>query len=134
MERNIASLRFGVEGPVLSAGNSASRCDACGEAFEQPLLAMVFSDTLVEEYYACPKCLSKVASLAHQKDFEVDEAEQEAVDEPLMANVAAEAVEGPSGCMHELGYLKRRAKSEPIPEECLTCSQSFCCRLGILRV
>ena len=127
MERNIASLRFGVEGPVLSAGNSASRCDACGEAFEQPLLAMVFSDTLVEEYYACPKCLSKVASLAHQKDFEVDEAEQEAVDEPLMANVAAEAVEGPSGCMHELGYLKRRAKSEPIPEECLTCSKMIDC-------
>ena len=127
MERNIASLRFGVEGPVLSAGNSASRCDACGEAFEQPLLAMVFSDTLVEEYYACPKCLSKVASLAHQKDFEVDEAEQEAVDEPLMANVAAEAVEGPSDCMHELGYLKRRAKSEPIPEECLTCSKMIDC-------
>jgi len=127
MERNVASLRFGFEDPVLSAGNSASICSACGEAFEQPLLAMVFSDALVEEYYACPKCLSKVASLGHQKDFEVDETEQEEVEEPVTADVAADAVDGPSGCMHNLGYLKRRAKSDPIPEECLTCSKMIDC-------
>ena len=126
MERNLASLKFGVD-----ATHSTSTCSACGEDFEQPLFAMVFSDSLVEEYYACPKCLSKVASVARQKDFEVDEVEEEAeVEEPvaLKFEAAVESSVGDvAGCAHSLGYLKRRPKNTPIPEECLTCSKMIDC-------
>ena len=126
MERNLASLKFGVD-----ATHSTSTCSVCGEDFEQPLFAMVFSDSLVEEYYACPKCLSKVASVARQKDFEVDEVEEEAeVEEPvaLKFEAAVESSVGDvAGCAHSLGYLKRRPKNTPIPEECLTCSKMIDC-------
>ena len=119
MERSVSSLRFGFD-----AVHAGSTCAACGEDFEQPLLAMVFSDSLVEEYYACPKCLSKVASVG-RKAVQVDEAEDE-VEEPLAAK-AADVVGEAVGCSHHLGYLKHRAKNEPIPEECLTCSKMIDC-------
>ena len=126
MERNLASLKFGFD-----ATHSTSTCAACGEDFEQPLFAMVFSDSLVEEYYACPKCLSKVASVARQKDFEVDEVEEEAeVEEPVALKFEAaveSSVGDDAGCMHSLGYLKQRPKNTPIPEECLTCSKMIDC-------
>ena len=32
-----------------------------------------------------------------------------------------------AGCAHHLGYLKRRPKNTPIPEECLTCSKMIEC-------
>ena len=60
MNRSVASLKL--EGAVLSAGGGAT-CGSCGEMFETPLLAMVFSEAEVQEYYACPNCLSKVASI-----------------------------------------------------------------------
>jgi len=126
MNRNVAPLRF--QGAVLSAAGST--CGACGESFENPLLAMVFDESVVEEYYACPNCLSKVASLRQKSDVEeVDEAEdvEDEVEEPV-ADVAVEGgVEGLGVCSHQLGYLKRRPKNTPIPEECLTCSKMIDC-------
>jgi len=140
MNPNVAALRFqGV--PV-----SGSTCNACGEPFESPLLAMVFNDSVVEEYYACPNCLSKVASIRHKPEVEAVE-EAETVDdvddvadgvESVEAEIADEIVEpgasvgeveggGEVGCLHELGYLKRRPKNTPIPEECLTCSKMIDC-------
>jgi DNA-directed RNA polymerase subunit RPC12/RpoP len=124
MERNVTSLKYGIESPVLSATHASSRCSACGEDFETPLLAMVFSDSLVEEYYACPKCLSKVGSVGRQKDFEVDEAEEE---EKSLETEFEDTIEETVGCTHHLGYLKRRPKNTPIPEECLTCSKMIEC-------
>jgi heat shock protein HslJ len=107
---------------------------------------MVFSESVVEEYYACPNCLSKVASLreepavaetpkeAEAVEFgetvdvdEVDEVVEDEVAEPA-AEVAVEGdVEGPAGCAHYLGYLKKRGKNTAIPEECLTCSKMIDC-------
>jgi DNA-directed RNA polymerase subunit RPC12/RpoP len=122
MNRNVAALKF------QGAPVSGSTCGACGESFENPLLAMVFNESVVEEYYACPNCLSKVASIRQKPDVEeveeTDEVEEFA--EPV-ADVAE--VEGgvEAGCLHELGYLKRRPKNTPIPEECLTCSKMIDC-------
>jgi DNA-directed RNA polymerase subunit RPC12/RpoP len=124
MNRGVSSLRFGFD-----AGHAGSTCAACGEEFEEPLLAMVFSDSLVEEYYACPKCLSKVAAVGRGKAVKIDEVEaaEEAV-EPVAAEVAVECnVEGHAGCVHHLGYLKHRGKNVPIPEGCLTCSKMIEC-------
>ena len=130
MERNLSSLKLEVGGSVLSAAQSVSRCSACGEVFDAPLLAMVFSDYLVEEYYACPKCLSKVRSVERRETAEADEAEEEASSlgmevEDNMAEPSSMAE--PVGCLHDLGYLKRRPKNTPIPEECLTCSKMIEC-------
>jgi len=128
MSQNVAALRF--EGAVPSVGGS--RCRACGETFETPLLAMVFSESATEEYYACPKCLSKVASIRKAPEIEeayaVEDALEDDVAEPKAAEVAVEGnVEGPRSCVHYLGYLKKRPKNTPIPEECLTCSKMIEC-------
>jgi DNA-directed RNA polymerase subunit RPC12/RpoP len=122
MERSLSSLKLEVGGSVASSAHAGSVCSACGEEFDAPLLAMVFSDSLVEEYYACPKCLSKVRSVERQ--VEVDKAEEE-------ANSLGMSIEEPAGaavgCGHYLGFLKSRPKNTPIPEECLTCSKMIEC-------
>ena len=124
MERNITSLKFGIESPALSTTHTSSRCSTCGEEFEKPLLAMFSSGFLLEEYYACPKCLSKVANVERQENFEVDEAEEE--EKPLEIK-AEDTTEETGVCAHHLGYLKRRPKNTPIPEECLTCTKMIDC-------
>jgi DNA-directed RNA polymerase subunit RPC12/RpoP len=122
MDRNVAALKFEFE-----ADNAGSRCGACGEAFEKPLLAMVFSDSLMEEYYACPKCLSKVANL-REKNVEVEEAAEVAGEAEEPAALKFEGSVGEAAvCIHYLGYLKKRPKNTPIPEECLTCSKMIDC-------
>jgi DNA-directed RNA polymerase subunit RPC12/RpoP len=123
MERNITSFKF--ESSQFSATPAISRCSTCGEEFETPLLAMVSSGFVVEEYYACPKCLSKVGSLEQPKNLEVNETvkEEEEALEMKIEDIGEESV----ACAHHLGYLKRRPKDTPIPEECLTCSKMIDC-------
>ena len=153
MNESVASLKL--EGAVLSAGGGAT-CGSCGEMFETPLLAMVFSEAEVQEYYACPNCLSKVASIrekpvAPEEVAEIEEAGFGLSEEPEsvadvadvvadqvdeVAGVGGEAVaaaevdaiegDGPAGCAHYLGYLKKRGNT-PIPEACLTCSKMIDC-------
>ena len=125
MERSISSLRYESGSPVL-ATHESSRCSTCGEEFKAPLLAMVSSGVLIEEYYACPKCLSKVGSYERKK-VEVEETEEE--EESLEMEVE-EKVEETVVCTHHLGYLKRRSKNTPVPEECLTCSKMIDCMSG----
>jgi DNA-directed RNA polymerase subunit RPC12/RpoP len=126
MNRDVSPLRF--QAAVFSA--TGSTCGACGVSFKNPLLAMVFNESVVEEYYACPNCLSKVASLRQESNVaEVDAAEdvEDEYGEPVV-DVAVEGdVEELDGCAHQLGYLKQRPKNTPIPEECLTCSKMINC-------
>jgi hypothetical protein len=92
--------------------------------FDAPLLAMVFSDYLVEEYYACPKCLSKVRSVERREQVEFDDVGEEA---NSLGMEVEDAVAEEVGCAHHLGYLKSRPKNTSIPEECLTCSKMIEC-------
>lgn len=39
--------------------------------------------------------------------------------------------EAPSECPHHFGYLSRRPKDAPIPEECLTCRKMIKCMLKL---
>ena len=136
MKRNLESLKFGVGDSVLSVAHaSSSKCSSCGELFDTPLLTMVFSDYLVEEYYACPRCLSKVRSVTRREPVEIEaemaELEEEAVGGCYRVEVEdameKDAVEATVGCGHHLGYLKQRPKNTAIPEECLTCSKMIKC-------
>ena len=125
MERNITSFKYGIESSQFSTTQPISRCSTCGEEFKTPLLAMVSSGFIVEEYYACPKCLSKVGSLEQPENLEVDDAVNEE-EEALEMKIEDDAEESVA-CMHHLGYLKRRPKNTPIPEECLTCCKMIDC-------
>ena len=109
---------------MVSTTHTGSVCNACGGMFDAPLLAMVFSNSPAEEYYACPKCLSKVHSVERQEQADVDDVVKE--DNPLGMKVEDTMAEETS-CAHHLGYLKSRPKNTSIPEECLTCSKMIEC-------
>jgi DNA-directed RNA polymerase subunit RPC12/RpoP len=125
MEKSLSSLRY-ASGSSMLATPENSKCGTCGEEFKAPLLAMFSSGTLMEEYYACPKCLSKVDNYKPNQ-VEVEESEEE--ETPLNMKVE-EKTEDTVVCMHHLGYLKQRSKNTPVPEACLTCSKMIDCMLS----
>jgi DNA-directed RNA polymerase subunit RPC12/RpoP len=152
MERTFTSLKFDGDSRQPQETRGASRCSICGEHFETPLYAVVSSGYLKDEYYACPRCLSKVHGFERPKRLlQVEEAEEEAEEaveavaeaaevemtaepelpeEPEAEVKAAEEESAPeeaAGCMHSLGYLKRRPKDAPIPEECFVCPKMIDC-------
>ena len=124
LEKNLNALNFEVGDSVLSTTRECSVCNACGEMFDAPLLAMIFSNCLMEEYCACPKCLSKVSSFERRERAETDEAKE---DTSLMSVEVKNAMVEEIDCAHHLGYLKSRPKNTSIPEECLTCSKIIEC-------
>ncbi len=125
MERSLSPLKFEIDSNLPSVTHKNCRCNTCGEEFGAPLFAMVSSDHLIEKYYACPRCLSKVGDVELKKTVEVDEAEEE--DENFQEMEVEEKMEEAVACTHHLGYLKRRPKNTPIPEECLTCAKMIDC-------
>ena len=123
MGKTMVSLRSDDIGHSFVESQACSRCDACGEEFEKPVLATVSSGYVVKEYYACPRCLSKVGdveSRESKKEKEVQFLEKE-------VKIEMDTSEKGETCSHELGYLKRRPKNTPIPEECLTCNKMIEC-------
>jgi hypothetical protein len=108
-----------------------SECKVCGEHIEEPLLAELHSGSIIEEYYACPRCLTKVGEVEHERKTERDEAlDEEAelpmeVEEPVI--VETEKSAETQGCPYYMGYLKKRQKGTAIPEGCLTCTQMIDC-------
>ena len=128
MERSINSLRLETDNHELFETHESSRCETCGEEFETPLFAVISSGYLKEEYYACPKCLSKVRTVDRQKHVEPEEAEEEEEEQPREMEVEDKMeMEETVVCAHHLGFLKRRPKNSPIPEECLTCTKMIDC-------
>jgi DNA-directed RNA polymerase subunit RPC12/RpoP len=125
MERSRSSLKFEIDSHLPSETHERSRCSTCGEEFEAPLFAVVSSGYLLEEYYACPRCLSKVGVVERNKTVEVDETEEE--DKKFQEIEVEDKMEEAVTCAHYLGYLKRRPKNAPIPEECLTCAKMIEC-------
>ena len=125
MERSLSYLKFEIDSHLPSETHESSRCNTCGEEFEVPLFAVVSSGYLLEEYYACPRCLSKVGVVESNKTVEVDEAEEG--DKKFRETEVEDKMEEAVACAHHLGYLKRRPKNTPIPEECLTCTKMIDC-------
>lgn len=127
-------------------------CDACGEKFQKPVFAVVASSYgLSEGYYACPRCLSKTKAnyeeMVKQKSNKISSKIpstptiedsiliEQTVESPNVDSANQEelpqqkAEDGlkPADCKHELGYLKKRPKNTPIPDECFTCSEMINC-------
>ena len=107
---------------------NGNKCGVCGEEYGRPLLAEILSGSSVEEYYACSRCLSRVAEVKPQ-NYSLDgtpEPDAE-LDEPKFTDPEPINVDVKTSCQHEPGYLKRRDKSSPIPDECLICTKMIEC-------
>ncbi|MEM3640323.1 MAG: hypothetical protein QXH37_00125 [Candidatus Bathyarchaeia archaeon] len=97
-------------------------CNGCGESFSQPILATVSSDGNLRKYYACPHCLTEIISTKSQS--KEDEANSISANE---MKTAAVKLENNIECKNFFGYLKKRPKNTPIPEECLICDKMIEC-------
>jgi DNA-directed RNA polymerase subunit RPC12/RpoP len=106
-----------------------SVCANCGEEFQQPLLAELHSGSIIEEYYACPRCLTKVGEVEHERRAEAEEeAEENAAPMEEIPTIEAVKVEEPQqNCPYYVGYLRKREKGSPIPEGCFTCTKMIEC-------
>lgn len=125
MEKNMSSLKVGQKdySPTNPKGIS---CENCGKKFEKPLFTTISSGQVLKEYYACPNCLSKIISVDVQKAKNIKQPEIFKEEEPKIEKVKAEKETIP-GCKNTIGFLKRRPKNTPIPEECFTCNKMIDC-------
>jgi len=118
----------------------------CRRKIEEPILLNCLSTSPEEQYYACPYCFTKldVDVEKAQPPRQVEEEEEEPTIEPLekeqptikpleeeepTVEPPQREVKAPSGCTHRFGYLAKRPKNDPIPQECLTCSKIVDCML-----
>lgn len=120
MRGNIDSLRRDSESYSRQAVHDGFTCSTCGEIFQKPILATVTSSGNVKTYLACPRCIVKVGSVKTEKSEErrsiigVSERKETSQKEDFQ-------------CAHFLGYLKKRSRDMPVPDECLTCGKMIEC-------
>lgn len=105
------------------AGRKGFTCDACGEKFQKPIVATISASGQIQKYYACPRCMAKV------KDIKTSERskEEKSLTSMVKPRKLSAKSENVTKCEHFFGYLKKRPKETPIPEECLTCGRMFEC-------
>lgn len=123
MERSLSSLKMG-EDNHFAVEHDDFRCDECHNEFHKPLLATVSSHGNVQTYYACPRCLSKVDEVEHGRNAESREV---SLSLESLKKVGAAKHEADVKCQHFVGFLKKRVKDAPIPDECLTCEKMIEC-------
>ena len=129
METNPNTLEDNSETQVVIDAQANTVCNVCGEEYANPLLTELVSGDHAEEYYACPRCLTKVGEVERQDRLEVDEAGGEEAEESADVQAEHEPVKPADapGCPYYLGYLKKRQKNSPIPENCFTCTKMIEC-------
>ncbi len=123
MEKSAGSLKLIDENYYLKGNQTCFKCSACGEAFQKPIVATVSSNVSIQKYFACPRCLTKVSNVNDRKD---EEDKETSFQTKKVKKAVAKLEEGVK-CNHFLGYLKKRPKNTPIPEECLTCGKMIDC-------
>jgi hypothetical protein len=123
MQRNIDSIRMSEEYHYHREDGTRFTCDGCGGTFQRPLFATVSSSGTVEKYYACPRCMTRVNRGKKQSSMD-RESEVSVKDRKI-----SEKSEDNAACNHFVGYLRKREKDMPIPDECLTCSKMVECML-----
>ena len=94
-------------------------CNECGGTFQKPILATVSYNGRVRVYHACPRCMSRIS-----KEGKKITISREDVKKPLVKP------ENNVRCKHFFGYLKKRPKDVPFPDECLTCDKMIECLLS----
>jgi len=124
MEKSLSSLKIEDENYFSRESQTSFRCNGCNGAFQKPILATVSSRGCVQTYYACPRCLSKISDVKHHKS---EGGEETSVSMEKVKKVVVAKHEDNVKCKHFLGYLKKRPKDMPFPDECLTCDKMIEC-------
>lgn len=119
MERSLSSWKTTDENQYCREPHQV-KCGECGEEFSKPLLARISSEGHTQAYYACPRCLTEVSEPREQRR------EESPVSLKELREDSAKPEENAS-CEHSFGYLKKRPKDSPIPEDCLTCERMIEC-------
>lgn len=122
MQRDIGAWKLNETDYSAELINNNFTCDECGRSFEKPIMATVFGGGPVHSYYACPRCMTKVpnAKTSSEEEKSTPATRERKRHPDLEDNV---------NCEHFFGYLKKREKDMPIPEECLTCGKMVECLL-----
>lgn len=108
------------EGDRSFEGNSVDfTCNECGEAFQKPILATVSRNGRMQTYYACPRCMTRISK--ERKEITISNKDVKKTSVKLENNAE---------CKHFFGYLKKRPKDVPIPDECLTCEKMIKCMIS----
>jgi len=98
-------------------------CGECGKTFQRPLLATVSTSNQTQTYYACPRCMTKVESFPSPSKENEEEAPVLTVEQRKLRPEP----EDEAKCEHFFGYLNKRQKNTPFPDECLTCARMVEC-------
>jgi DNA-directed RNA polymerase subunit RPC12/RpoP len=112
---------------AISISQSETACASCGQRFEQPLLAELRSGSVTEEYYACPRCLTKVGEAESETGAQSEEKEEKAELPDERVPISEEKTDRTSECSFYLGYLRKRDRGAQIPEGCFTCPKMIEC-------
>ncbi len=107
--------------------NDSYSCLHCGNKFEKPILAVNNSPGVAEGYYACPLCLSKIESPKDEKTVETQAVEDAPNGDDAENVLPKDSAPAPPVCPYYVGYLKKRPKDVPVPEECFTCIEMLDC-------
>ncbi len=105
-------------------------CEACGRMVEKAIKLTNLSAVPLQTYNACPFCFSKLnvdMVIEEPNDMKISAVEE-------TRNVPGQSKENvdsskQTDCPHYLGYLKKRPKNMPIPDDCLTCNKMIKCVL-----
>ena len=117
MEKQLIVPKLSTKNFVGDETKLGFECDKCKVIFGKPILATVSSNGHVQSYYACPRCLSKIHMKTKKTNVVVAKKTEK-------INAKSEKI---AGCKHFFGFLKKRPKNSPIPDECLTCSRMIEC-------
>jgi DNA-directed RNA polymerase subunit RPC12/RpoP len=126
MRKSYAETGTDEENDISNNAEAGFTCDTCGEEYHKPLLATVHSSEGSQRYYACPRCMVKVAELRTEETEEKREKRTPINDSETLRT----APKGSSDCGHFLGYLAKRPRDASIPDECLTCDKMIDCLTG----
>lgn len=102
--------------------------EQCGKTISKPLKVDDLSKKPKETFYVCPYCMSRL----DVKTLELrGPPKPVSIKEPVSVEKGRIVKEtSPKKCPQFLGYLKKRPKNAPIPDECLTCPEAIKCLLG----
>jgi len=129
MEKTLGSLKIEDEHYFFRESQTSFRCTGCNGTFQKPILATVSSRGYVKTFYACPRCLSKIGDIKQHKNEEDKEDKETSIAIEKVKKVAVAKHEDNVKCEHFLGYLKKRSKDAPVPDECLTCGKMIECMM-----
>jgi DNA-directed RNA polymerase subunit RPC12/RpoP len=127
LSRTVKRMQTEADAPTLNDGGRTTEsrgftCEECGKVYEKPILANIISEGQTQEYYACPRCMTKVSETPKT----IQEPQPPAQTVQAKKTTAAEK-EVVAGCAHYFGYLRKREKDKSFPDECLTCSKMVDC-------